>query len=131
MNRFLWLIDLYSEDRSFEMEATSAESEIDLSLWRQVTLYIGAVLGVLVGPFLDRIVKLDYPTFAEIFGSPMSIFLGLLFGFVVLVIVFKTKFIGAATPLFVQIGAAILVGLGSRTVIPLAIEKLGSMLFPS
>jgi hypothetical protein len=122
LDSFVRFFDLYSQDKPSGNHAQSASNQ-QLATWRQVVVYIACVVGIIVGPYAVDAAAGTYVSFIAMFGSGIRLFWAIVFGFVLTAFLFKTVF-DANTPIFVQIGGAIVSGFASGKVIPKAIGAL-------
>jgi hypothetical protein len=116
--------DLYSRNKTPYGEAQAAD-DYQIAAWRQVVVYLGCALGIVVGPYALDAASGHYTSFSVMFGSLIHLFWAALFGFVLTAVLFKTV-LSATTPLLVQIGAAIAAGFASGKLVPKAIDILTS-----
>ncbi len=127
-----WFFDLYAQDRkppeAGEQRGGEGEDEEDESLatWKQIAVYVASVIGILIGPYARAAASEKYPTFTEMFGSPMRLFWAIVFGFIVTAFLFKT-ILSAKNYLIVQIAFALAAGFGSQTIVPKAIDFLAKL----
>jgi hypothetical protein len=105
------------------LQANSPDDEVSLA--RQLAVYAGCVFGILVGPYAVAAAAGTYPTFVEMFGSPIKLFFAVVFGFVLTAFLFKTL-LSAKTPILVQIGFALVAGFGSGKLVPKAVDFLST-----
>lgn len=124
MNKLIWFFDLYSQYKDGRPRAQAADGS-EISNWVQVLVYAACLIGILAGPFALDAVKGQYPTLLQLFGSWAHVGWSILFAFVLTAFLFKVL-LKPTTPLVVQLGTAIAVGIASGKLIPIALQSLGS-----
>jgi len=122
LNRIISFFDLYAQDRPAQAFAQAAGKK-QLAWWRQLLVYVGCVLGIVLGPYALDAAAGTYAPFAVMFGSPIRLFWAVVFGFVITAVLFKTV-LSAKSPMVLQIGTAIAAGFASGKVVPAAIDAL-------
>ena len=121
MNAIVRFFDLYSQDRDPQARAQGI-TDNDLTGWRQLCVYLACFVGVVLGPHALAAAAGHFPPWATVFDSWSRIIWALIFAFVLTAGLFKLRWIGAKTPLVIQIGVALAVGLTSSKTVPLVLK---------
>ena len=122
MNKFAWFFDLYSQYKDGGARAHAADgSEISNSV--QWLIYTACLVGIFVGPFALDAANGEYPALADLFGGWSHAVFSIIFAFVLTALLFKT-WLKPTSPIVGQIGTALVVGMASGKLIPVALEVL-------
>ena len=120
INSVIRFFDLYSQYRP-EHAVAHAGGNSQFAWWRQLLVYLGCVVGVLLGPYAVAAAGGESPSLEEIFGSITRLIWALVFAFVIIAALFKAL-LSPKLPLVAQIGTAIVTGFISEKIIPTVIE---------
>lgn len=122
MNSVIWFFDLYSQYKDGRAKAQAADGS-EISNTVQALVYAACLIGIFAGPFAIDASKGKYPTVMQMFGGWGHVAWSILFAFILTAFLFKVL-LKPTTPIVVQLGTALAVGIGSGKLIPFALEAL-------
>ncbi|MFS2180195.1 hypothetical protein ACCC98_30290 [Rhizobium pisi] len=122
MNSLIWFFDLYSQYK-FGRNRAQRSDGTEIKNWVQILIYGACLVGIFAGPFALDAAKGEYPTLLQLFGGWAHVIWSILFAAILTAFLFKIM-LKPTTPLIVQIGTALAVGIGSGKLIPAALEAL-------
>jgi len=120
INQIARYFDLYSEYRPGSAKAQKASKDTT-ALWRQLLVYVGCVLGVIVGPFIPTVLSGNTPSLAAVFGSANHLFWSAVIGLALMPAIYKLVF-DPEKPLVVQVAFGLVAGFLAQKIVPSAIE---------
>jgi hypothetical protein len=91
------------------------------AFWRQLLVYLGCVLGVIVGPFLPAALGGTPPSLAAVFGGANHLFWSAVIGLALFPAIYKLVF-DPEKPLIVQIAFGLVAGFLAQKIVPSVIE---------
>lgn len=120
INTIVRYFDLYADWKPAGAKAQAA-GDAHVEGWRQVLVYLGCLLGVLLGPYISGVLGGGAPPFSEVFSSANRIGWSAVLALAVFPVAYKA-ILNPKIPLVVQLGTALVTGFVAQKIVPAAIS---------
>jgi hypothetical protein len=119
--------DLYSEYRPSRSKSLAPGDNDDVALWRQILVYAGCLIGVLVGPYVSAALTGNEPSLGEVLKTGNHIFWSAIIALALFPVIYKVVF-DPKKPLIAQIALGLAAGFVAQKIVPHVIDLAPKLL---
>jgi hypothetical protein len=118
--------DLFYPYRGYHPKAQAAGAN-QIALWREITIYLICVLGVLAGPFIPAALAGTPPPLGTLFDSANHIIWSAIIALGAMPVAYKLIFV-PSNPFIVQCGFGLVTGFVAQKLVPVAIAMIQKLI---